>query len=425
MRNPLRNRELDQRPAPLEWSWGAPHRQSEHVPPVVTSPHITRRSLARAALVPLAAALAGPRRASADADMIAQMRDMVAADLAPTATPDHPGGVAAALYAGRHVEFFTYGFADDSTRRPVTPDTLFNLASLRKPFEATLVASGTLRGELRLDDPVPKYLPELTGDYVRKVTVGELATHTSGLLLPTDHPPWPNDSYSQAQFIDMLNAFVPPAGVAPGRQRIYSHAGYVLLQLALERCYRTPIAKLIESRILVPLGMHATFVPERGPDNRAVMDAATLRRVAQGYSDQGSAIGPVGNQQSYFDFPGTGQMFSSARDLATFVAACVDGHAIDPHLREALRLTQRESFHTDQTFGQATFGQAMAWETVHLDGLTVVDKPGGLNNASGYIGLVPARRIGIVLLANRGEYPHEIARYKILPALAHLLIAHG
>lgn len=357
--------------------------------------------------------------------MIAQMRDIVAAELAPTATPDHPGGLAAALYAGRHVEFFSYGLADDATKRPVTPDTLFNLASLRKPFEATLVASGMLRGELRLDDPLPKYLPGLGGDYIRNVTVGELATHTSGLLLPTDHPPWPNDSYSQAQFIAMLNAFTPPAGVAPGKQRIYSHAGYVLLQLVLERCYRAPIAKLIDSRVLKPLGMHATTIPERGPDNRAVIDEATMRRVVQGYSDQGSAIGPIGGQQSYFDFPGTGQMFSSARDLATFLAANVDGRTIDPRLREALRMTQREAFNVDQSYEQATFGQAMAWETVHLPSVTIVDKPGGLNNASGYIGLVPAHRIGIVLLANRGDYPHEIARYKILPALARLVARGG
>ena len=352
--------------------------------------------------------------------MIAQMRDIVASELAPTATPDHPGGLAAALYAGRHVEFFSYGFANDATRRPVTPDTLFNLASLRKPFEAALVALGELRGELRLDDPLPKYLPELDGDYIRRVTIGELVTHTSGLLLPTDHPPWPNESFTRAQFIDMLNAWTPPAGVAPGKQRIYSHAGYVLLQLVLERCYRTPIHELIESRILGPLGMHATFVPERGPDNRAIMDEAWMRRVVQGYSDQRTAIGPPGDQQSYFDFPGTGQMFSSARDLSTFMAASVDGRSIDPHLHEALRMTQHESFRVDEKFGQA-----MAWETVHLPGVTVVDKPGGLNNASGYIGLVPAQRIGIVLLANRGEYPHEIARYKILPTLAHLLASHA
>ncbi|WP_165405789.1 serine hydrolase [Bradyrhizobium genosp. SA-3] len=342
--------------------------------------------------------------------MIAQMRDIVANELAATATPDH---------AGRHVEFFTYGFADDAAKRPVTPDTLFNLASLRKPFEATLVALGALRGELRLDDPLPKYLPELNGDYIRGVTVGELATHTSGLLLPTDHPPWPDEQFTRDQFIAMLNTFAPPPGVAPGRQRIYTHTGYVLLQLVLERRYGAPIAPLFEQRILGPLGMTATCVPERGEDNRAAMDEAWMRRVVQGYSDQGMAIGPIGNQQSYFDFSGTGQMFSSVRDLASFLAACVDGRSVDPHLREALRMTQHESFRVDEKFGQG-----MAWESVHLPGVTVVDKPGGLNNASGYIGLVPARRLGIVLLANRGEYPHEIARYKILPELARLVASH-
>ncbi|WP_179879917.1 serine hydrolase [Bradyrhizobium ottawaense] len=352
--------------------------------------------------------------------MIAQMRDIVASELAPTVTPGHAGGLAVALYAGRHAEFFNYGLADDAAKRKVTPDTLFNLASLRKPFEATLVALGTLRGELRLDDRVPKYLPELDGDYIRRVSVGELVTHTSGLLLPTDHPPWPNDQFTREQFIAMLNAFAPAPGVAPGRQRIYTHAGYVLLQLVLERCYGMPIGALIQHRILRPLAMDASFIPERGADNRAVMDGAWMRRVVQGYSDQGAAVGPIGDQQSYFDFPGTGQMFSSARDLATFAAPCVDGRAIDPNLREALRMTQREVFRVDDKFGQG-----MAWETVRLPGVTVIDKPGGLNNASGYIGLVPSRRIAIVLLANRGEYPHEIARYKILPALAHLLASHA
>ncbi|MGY4294297.1 beta-lactamase class C [Bradyrhizobium sp. i1.4.4] len=332
--------------------------------------------------------------------MIAQMRDIVANELAPTATPDQPGGLAAALYAGRHVEFFNYGFADDGTRQPVTPDTLFNLGSLRKPFEATLVALGSLRSESRLDDRLPKYLPELTGDYVRRVTVGQLATHTSGMLLSTDHPPWPNDSFSQAQFTDMFNAWKPQAGEAPGKQRIYSHACYVLLQLVLERCYDAPIATLFEERILGPIGMNATSLPERGEDNRAVMDAAWMQRVVQGYSDQGMALGPPGNQQSYFDFPGAGQMFSSARDLATFVAACVDGRSVDPHLREALRMTQRETFRVDDKFGQG-----MAWETVHLPDATIVDKPGGLNNASGYLGLVPIRQIGFVLLAKSRRIP--------------------
>ncbi|GKQ52275.1 serine hydrolase [Bradyrhizobium sp. Ce-3] len=369
----------------------------------------------RFASILLAVAVSALAGARADSDMDAQIRDIVTTELVPTATASDPGGLAAAVYAGGRVAFFNYGFADSAAKRPITSDTLFNLASLRKLFEATLVALGTERGELQPDDPVSKYLPELNGGYVSRVTIGELVNHTSGLLLPTDHPPWPNESFSRDQFIAMLNAWTPLNGEQPGKQRIYSHAGYVLLQLVLEQRYRMPIATLIEGRILKPLGMTSTFLPDRGEDNRASMAPEFMPRMVQGYAHDGTPIGPPGNQQSYYDFPGTGQMFSSARDLGILLRACLDGAVIDPELRAALQMTERESFRVD-----AKFGQAMAWEHVRLDGVTVVDKPGGLNNASAYIGLVPARRFGIVLLANRGDYPHEIARYRILPALARL-----
>jgi beta-lactamase class C len=356
--------------------------------------------------------LALARGSIADIGMDAKVAHIVAADLAPE-TVGKAGGLSVAVYAEGHTQFFNYGFADDSTKRPVTSDTLFNLASMRKPFEATLVALGSLRGELSLDDPVSRYVPELRGDAIKSVTIGELVTHTSGLLLPTDQPPWPNASFDLQQFFHMLNAWTPQSGEQPGNQRIYSHAGYVLLQVALERRYGRPIGALIEDRILKPLGMNQTFLPERGPDNRAIMAPELLKRVVQGYSVTGMAIGPSGGQQSYYDFPGTGQMFSSARDLATFLAACIDGEAIDPQLRQALQMTQRETFHVSEKFGQA-----MAWETVHLNDVDVVDKPAGLNNATAYVGLAPAHRTGIVLLANSGDFPYEIARYRVLPELA-------
>ena len=346
--------------------------------------------------------------------MDAHVREIVTENIAPLTTADHPGGVAVAVYVAGRIQFFNFGFADEAERRPVTPDTLFNVASVRKLFEATLVALGVLRGELKLDDPVNKYVTELHGDYIGRVTIGQLVTHTSGLLLPTDHPPWPNASYSLAEFVDMLNAWTPQAGEEPGKQRIYTHAGYVLLQLALERRYGVPIGQLVESRILTPLGMHSTLIPERGRDNRAIMPPELLQKAVQGYSDEGLPIGPPGNQQSYFDFPGTGQMFASARDLATFLAAELDELPLDPVLRDAMVWTQQGVFR----IGPRT-AQAMAWEVNEFGGPPIVDKPGGLDNASSYIGLVPSRKLGIVILSNRGNrYPHEIARDAVLPALA-------
>lgn len=371
---------------------------------------------AAASLVILIFVLLGlPQVAMTDSDLESRVRAIVADNIAPVAIENDAGGLASVVYVAGHTWFFNYGLADRAKKRKITSNSLFNLASVQKVFDATLIALGTLRGELSLDDPIIKYVPELQGDYIRRVTLGQLASHTSGLLLVTDHPPWPSKSYSFAEFIDVLNAWTPHAGEQPGKQRIYSHAGYVLLQLALERRYGRPINELIKSRILEPLGMNSTLFPDRGSDNQSILSPQLRLRTVQGYLYNGTPIGVPGNQHSYYDFAGTEQMFSSARDLAIFVRACLGAGVADAQLRAALEMTQREMIRVSRELGQA-----MAWETVYVDGITIVDKPGGLNNASAYIGLVPPRKVGVVLLANRSDFPYEIARNRLLSELSRL-----
>jgi beta-lactamase class C len=115
---------------------------------------------------------------------------------------DGPGGAAVAVRIAGRTLFFNEGMADQATKRPITSDSLFNLASLGKVFDATLLALAVRQGELSLDDPVDKYVTELQqGADIREVTLGQLATHTSGLLLPQDHPPWPTEGYTLPEFI--------------------------------------------------------------------------------------------------------------------------------------------------------------------------------------------------------------------------------
>ena len=110
-------------------------------------------------------------------------------------------------------------------------------------------------------------------------------------------------------------------------------------------------------------------------------------------------------------------MFSSARDLAIMLAACLGERPIDPKLHVALQISQHEAHRIN-----AQYAQALAWEIENAPNLTIVDKPGGLNNASAYMGLVPERKLGIVILINRGDaFPFEAARQVILPQLAQLL----
>jgi beta-lactamase class C len=332
---------------------------------------------------------------------------IVAQDIQPRVPRDGIGGMAVAVRADGRTSFFNYGWADVAHQRPVTSDSLFNLESIRKVFEATLLAQAFARGNLGFDDPVSKYVPELQqGGDIRRVTVGQLATHTSGLLLPADHPPWVTQRYTLSEFLRTLNEWKLGEGQDPGKQRIYTHAGYVLLQIVLERRFGMPISALLDERVIAPLGLTSTITPPRGEDGRAELPAALMRRAVQGYAEDGALIGGPGDQQTYYDFPGTGQMFSSARDLATVLAANLGEQPIDPALQDAMQAAQRPVFWVD-----AHNAQAMAWEVADNDGTVVVDKPGGLNNSSTYIGVVPAQKLGLVILMNRGDqYPHEFGR---------------
>src|ERR1700731_4716201 len=359
----------------------------------------------RTALIAMAAVLMAGLNGTCAAMSDADLERLIIREIAPMV--DEVGGAAIAVRMDGRTKFFNYGLAERANERPVTSDSLFNVASIRKVFEATLVAESVNVGELALADRVADYVTELRqGEYISRVTLGQLASHTSGLLLPTDHPPWPDYRYSLSDFLRVLNTWTPSEGQEPGKQHTYSHAGYVLLQLALERRFATPIAQLMEQRVFKPLGLLSTSIPERGRDDRAQLAPALMRRAVQGYSVDGNPIGSPGDQQGYFDFPGTGQMFSSARDLAIFLAAELGELSIDPLLRDAMAMTRRGVFAVS-----TRSSQALAWEIDDYGGLVIIDKPGGLNNASTYIGLVPGKKLGIVILVNRGEqYPHDAAR---------------
>ncbi len=354
--------------------------------------------------------------AAADSTGDRAIRQIVTRAIQPMLSDDDVGGVAVAVRIAGRTLFFNYGYADSSKMRPMTSDSLFNLASVRKPFEADLLAQAAENGELRLDDPVADYVTELQdGADIRQVTLGQLATHTSGLLLPQDHPPWPTERYTLAQFIGVLKAWKEDKEQAPGKQHIYSHAGYILLQLALERRFHKPIAQLLQERVISPLGLASTLVPMRGTDDRAEMAGEFMARAVQGYNAADEPVGLPGNQQTYYDFPGTGQMFSSARDLAVYAAAHLGELPLDRALAEAMRLAEQPRFSMSPRNAQA-----LAWEVNTKFAPTIVEKNGGMTNSTTYVGLMRGAKLAVVVLCNRGDQDGPRAGRLILSRLVKL-----
>jgi beta-lactamase class C len=355
----------------------------------------------------------GPARAGPEVPD-ADVQQIVAQEVGKVLRPEGIGAAVAIRINGRTL-FFNFGFADRASKRPITSDSLFNLASVSKVFDATLLSLAVRQGEVRLDDPVTKYIAELkSGGDIDQVTLGQLVSFTSGFSLPQDQPPWPQAHYTLPKFLRYLRDWKIDKDHERGKQYSYSHAGFMLLHLALERRFGMPYGALLEQRLLRRIDLSSTTLPLRGAGSVARLAPSLGRRAVQGYSGKGEPIGKPGNMQGYYHWPGTGQMFSSARDMAAFLTAQLGEAPDDPLLREAIELSHREIARTDR---EPHIMQAQAWEVHHVAN-TIIDKNGGLNNTTTYIGMIPEKRIGVVVLINRGELNGRDVGHPILLRLA-------
>jgi beta-lactamase class C len=335
-----------------------------------------------------------------------QVREALEDELDEILTKDNrPGGAAVVVRVDGRTLFFNFGTA--TRGKAITSEALFNLASLGKTFDVTVLSMAVLQGEVALDDTVGKYVTELQDTDAGKLRLDHLVSYTSGLSLPQDLPPWPDEFYDLPKFMNYLKTWKLPEDVEPGKTHIYSHAVYMLLHIVLERRFGMPYAELLKERLLEPLGMSSTMLPNHR-NAMALLPPELMRRVVQNHDENGRRVGKPGNVQSFYHWPGTGQMFSSARDLATFLAAQL-GEVSEPAiLPEAVALAQKPITATPN------FLQALGWE-VRRGALTMVDKNGALDNTSSYIGIAPDRHLGLVIMTNRGDqYVAKVGRRTLL-----------
>jgi beta-lactamase class C len=316
------------------------------------------------------------------------------------------GGVAVAVQMNGKTQFFNYGMADNAQNRPVTPDAIFNLGSVGKVFATTLLAQAVKNGELSLDDPVAKYVTELQrGGDVRRITLRQLASHTSGLPdRPQQYETWHRGRYTWPDFVRFLNSWKAGPNHEPGQQYLYSDAAMVLLRVALERRFNTRFAALMHQRLTGPLGMTATALP---------LPRDLLGRAVQGYNPSGRPLGRPGMEGGTFEWPGSGQIYSSSRDMATLLAANLGelpGHGA---IENAMAFAQQPVFTVS-----ARLKIGLAWQNVSAGNFTIIDKNGGLNNTSTYIGFAPRKKLGVVILVNRGRQNATIYGRQIIHALA-------
>ena len=141
---------------------------------------------------------------------------------------------------------------------PVTPDTIYDLASLTKVIVTTpLVMRLHEAGHLDPDAPFRCYLPEFAGGARDRVTLADLLAHCGGLL-------WWTDLYRQARGLptaDVMSFYIRricelPLDYQPRTRTVYSDLGFILLGAVLEHVTGAPLDRLAEDEIFAPLDMH-------------------------------------------------------------------------------------------------------------------------------------------------------------------------
>ena len=302
----------------------------------------------------------------------------VRALVAPRVTLPGTGMVVGLLDASGARRFVAVGVPDDR---------VFEIGSVTKTFTAAILADMVARGEVRLDDPVAKFLPasvRVPSYNGKQITLVDLATQSSGLpRLPGDFAPHdssnPYADYSVAQLYAFLSSYQLPRDV--GATYEYSNLGMGLLGHALTLKARMSYEDLVHQRVLTPLGMRETAV---------TLTPALAARLTPGHDAEGHVV-------PNWDLPtlaGAGALRSTARDMLTFLAANIDT------ARAALNRELATTHAPRRAAGSPAMQIGLAWHILSRPGGSIVWHNGGTGGYRSFVGFDPVRRVGIVILAN-------------------------
>ena len=217
-----------------------------------------------------------------------------------------PGAALAIIKDGQIIYQRGYGMADLEHNIPITPTSVFRIASTSKQFTAACIAILAQEGKLSLDDDIRKYIPELHV-YDKPVTVRHLIHHISGirdyLTLAELAGMAEFDSYNPQDSIEQL-ARQKRLNFSPGDDFLYSNSGYFLLGIIVQRVSGKSLNDFAQVHIFKPLGMKNTHFHD---DHTMI-----VKNRACGYSPtkQGYRI-----SMTSLDHVGDGGIYTTVEDL--------------------------------------------------------------------------------------------------------------
>jgi uncharacterized protein YbbC (DUF1343 family)/CubicO group peptidase (beta-lactamase class C family) len=323
-----------------------------------------------------------------------------------------PGAVLLVWHDGQVIYRKAFGNrALEPRKEAMTVDTIFDVASLTKVVATTTAVMQLVqKGEVRLNDPVAKYIPEFAQNGKEDITVRNLLTHFSGLRADIDlTPPW--DGRDAA----LRLSYAETPDYSPGSRFLYSDTNFITLGALVEHVSGSTLDVYCARKIFAPLRMtHTRFLPP----------AAWRRKIAPTeYDEQGKMLRGIVHDpraRRMGGVAGHAGVFSTVDDLSKFAQALLNGSSI-------LAPEVVEKMITPQQPPTATVLRGLGWDidspfSTNRGDLLPVGSFGHTGFTGTSIWIDPTTRTFVILLANsvhpRGKGTVVALRSKVATAVA-------
>jgi len=248
------------------------------------------------------------------------------------------GAVLLAATKDRVLSLEAVGYSDLATKKPMTPDALFWIAFMTKPMTGTALMMLVDEGEVSVDDPVEKYLPEFKGQMIvaekddehvllkkpqHPILVREILNHTSGMV---HFSPIETPTFDRFDLQDATHSYAMTSlQFEPGTKYSYSNTGTNTVGRIIEVVSGMPYEVFMDRRLFGPLGMdNTTFWPSE----------EQLRRLVKIYRTKEDKTGLEEAKLALLSYPFSnpmrkpmpaGGLFSTAGDVVKLCQMVLNG----------------------------------------------------------------------------------------------------
>ena len=308
--------------------------------------------------------------------------------------PNGPGAALAVIENGEIVLTRSWGLANLEYDIPVTPSTVFHIASVSKQFTVFAIMLLQEQGKLSLDDDIRKHIPEVP-DFGHTITLRHLASHTGGLrdqwsLLTMSG--WRMDDVITTAQVMKLTSRQKELNFAPGEEYFYSNTGFTLLAEVVARVSEKSFAEFCNENIFEPLQMHNTLFYD---DHQKI-----VKNRAYSYQPHGE-----GYKKSNLNYATVGatSLFTTVEDLSLWAMNFQDPKVGTP---EIFRIMSTPTVLNNGEEIEGALGQFVR----NHKGLLLIDHGGADAGFRTYFGRFPEEDLAVILFTNMSNADIGLAR---------------